>query len=102
LKLADCKGNWALVTGASSGIGREFATQLSAAGLNLVVVARRKALLDGLAEELSRRHGIQVVVAAIDLAGSRAIPEVRAHLAARGIRIRLLVNSAAFGKWGRF
>ena|SRR5690348_13361315 len=52
-------GPWALVTGASSGIGREFARQLAANGLNLVLAARRLAALSELGQELTAQHGIQ-------------------------------------------
>ena len=102
MKLADCRGSWALITGASAGIGREFAAQLAAAGLNLVVVARRKALLEALAAELSRQHGVRVLALPADLSETGAASSVRSRLAAQAIRIRLLCNNAAFGRWGRF
>ena len=60
-------GPWALVTGASEGIGREMALALAEAGLNLVLVARRQSLLEQLATELGA-HGIQTRVVAADLA----------------------------------
>jgi short-subunit dehydrogenase len=60
-------GTTALVTGASSGIGKSYARAIAKDGLNLVLVARRKALLDELADELSREHGIQVHTVAQDL-----------------------------------
>ena len=52
-------GSWALVTGASSGIGREFARQIGASHINVVLVARRQALLDALGTELSRDFGVK-------------------------------------------
>ena len=60
-------GPWAIVTGASSGIGDEFARQLAAKGLNLVLVARRKDRLDALANELSSSHSVEVKTLEIDL-----------------------------------
>ena len=64
---ADRFGPWALVTGASSGIGEQFARQLAARGLHLVITARRTALLQNLAADIKRQHGTQVEVLALDL-----------------------------------
>lgn len=61
-------GPWALITGASAGIGREFAHQVAAHGINLVVTARRGAALDELGRALSARHGIQYRAVPLDLA----------------------------------
>ena len=80
MQLETCKGDWALITGASSGIGREFAHQLGAAGLNLVLVARRKPLLDDLATELGQRHGVRVVAISVDLSHPDAISAVGSRL----------------------
>ena len=102
MQLETCKGDWALITDASSGIGREFAHQIGAAGLNLVLVARRKPLLDDLATELGQRHGIRVVAISVDLSHPDAISAVGSRLLAEDVRIRLLCNNAAFGSWGAF
>lgn len=102
MNLSECKGDWALVTGASSGIGREFAVQLAAAGLNLVLVARRKAALDELAFQLSRQHSVRALAIALDLARPNAVDELCGALDAGKVRIRLLINNAAVGRWGRF
>jgi short-subunit dehydrogenase len=102
MKLSDLKGHWALVTGASSGIGAEFAGQLAAAGAHLVLVARREERLRTLADTLRASHGIDVRVIALDLADAGAPARLKAALAQDGIRVRLLVNNAGAGKWGRF
>lgn len=102
MNITDCKGHWALVTGASAGIGREFAMQLAAAGLNLAIAARRKPLLDELATSLVERHRVQVRAIAVDLCEPDAAARIRAQLGAEGIRIRLLCNNAGVGRWGRF
>jgi len=93
-------GPWALVTGASSGIGKEFARRLGRAGLNLVLVARREALLEELAAELSQEHGVDCRVVALDL--SRESSARRLFESVGGLDIGLLVNNAGSGWIGRF
>jgi len=88
---------WALVTGASAGIGAEFARQLAARGMHLVLVARRKELLDELAAELHARHATRCETIACDLAQPGEIANLIAELERRGITIELLVNNAGFG-----
>src|ERR1700719_2961026 len=94
-------GLLAVVTGASSGIGEEFARQLAARGYDLLLVARREDRLKALAEELTAAHDVTVETMAADL----VIDEDRAALAER-IRIAphfgLLVNNAGFGASGMF
>lgn len=98
----DYKDHWALVTGASSGIGLEFARQLAARAVNLVLTARNEAVLQQLAGELSAAHGIDTRVLATDLARPAAAAALRARLVEAQIPIRLLINNAASGRWGRF
>ncbi len=96
------RGDWALVTGASSGIGQEFAIQLAAAGLNLALIARRGARLDALALKLRSDSGVETMVAVADLGEPGVAASVLSRLEAVGVRVRLLVNNAGAGRWGRF
>lgn len=102
MNLSECKGEWALVTGASSGIGREFCAQLAAGGVHLVMVARRQALLQDLAAELTAKHAVQTLVLPVDLGEPGAAEKAKARVESHGITIRLLVNNAAAGHWGHF
>jgi short-subunit dehydrogenase len=88
---------WALITGASSGIGAEFARQLAARGMHLVLVARRELLLKNLAEELHRQHGTKCEIIIADLARPEEPARVLAEVEARGLTIELLVNNAGIG-----
>lgn len=100
--LEQFRGHWALVTGASSGIGAEFCRQLAAAGLHLVLVARRRERLVELADELRDRFGVQTHVIALDLSEPDAAQRLHQATQQLELRIRLLVNNAAYGPWGSF
>lgn len=94
------QGKTALVTGASSGLGVDFAHELARRGCRVVLVARREALLRKLQGELQARHGIAAVVMAADL-GEPAAPQMLYDaLAAQGIAVDILVNNAGFGVYG--
>jgi short-subunit dehydrogenase len=93
-------GPWALITGASAGIGAEFARQLAALGLNLVLVARRRDKLESLARQLESEHKIQVLCVVADLSRQDFLPAI-VH-ATQSIDIGLLVNNAGFGVAGNF
>jgi short-subunit dehydrogenase len=88
------------VTGASSGIGREFCLSLAAAGVNLVLVARRGELLDHLARDLAARYGIQTLALVEDLTLPFAPTRIRQQTDNAGVRIKLLINNAGTGLWG--
>jgi uncharacterized protein len=90
----------ALVTGASSGLGRAFARALAARGHDLIVVARRRDRLDGLHAELVARHGVAVEIVACDLATDAGLTECRAAVAGRDIAVAVL--NAGFGSLGSF
>ena len=87
----------ALITGASAGLGVEFARQLSKKGHRLVLAARRKDKLDALAAELGNARAV-----GIDLSADGAAQKLVAEVERAGERIDLLINNAGFGLHGRF
>ena len=95
-------GKTALVTGASSGIGKAFAELLAEKGYALVLTARRKERLDELAALLTQRHGIEAQVVVDDLADPDAPSRIAAALERRGVRVDLLVNNAGYGVPGSY
>ena len=102
MNIKDFKGSWAIVTGASAGIGREFAEQLARHKINVVLVARRGVLLDALGVALRQTQGVQVHTLALDLADSGSADTLTEFLSAHSIAPKLLVNNAGVGRWGRF
>lgn len=91
---------WALITGASSGIGWAIAEQLAAGGTNLVLTARRTSRLQNAATDVSSKHGVQVEVFSADLIRPEAPSEIHTFTARKGIDVELLVNNAGFGAFG--
>jgi short-subunit dehydrogenase len=87
----------ALITGASAGLGVEFARQLSKRGHRLVLAARRKERLEELAKELGNARAV-----AIDLSKANAVAKLMADIEAAGEQVEVLVNNAGFGLIGRF
>ena len=92
----------ALVTGASSGLGTEFAVQLARRGADVVLVARREERLRELADRIHADHGVTATPVALDLAEPAAPTALRRILDERGISIQTLVNNAGFGMKGPF
>ncbi|MFN8474003.1 MAG: SDR family oxidoreductase [Anaerolineae bacterium] len=101
LPCADRNGRTALITGASSGIGAEYARQLAERGYNLVLVARREAQLTALAEELRAANRIETEVLAADLSLHQDVDRVAERIQNLP-DLALLVNNAGFGSTGKF
>jgi short-subunit dehydrogenase len=93
-------GHWAIVTGASSGIGEEFSRQLAAQGLNLVLIARRRERLELLSEELIQEHNIEVKIIPIDIANPDFVEQVQ--VVTHSLDVGLVVNNAGFALTGNF
>lgn len=87
----------ALITGASSGLGAEYARQLAAKGADLVLVARDRDALETLARKLRAAHGVEVEVMAVDLLAPRQRSKVERRLADPSRPVEILVNNAGFG-----
>lgn len=95
-------GKWALVTGATGGLGSALADQLAARGFNIVLSARGRDALDDLASKLQVKHGVEFVVEPCDLAAVDAAADLHRRLGRRGIAADILVNNAGFGLHGDF
>ena len=96
------QGKWALVTGASAGIGEAFAVELAAAGVNLVLTARRKDRLEAIAARLAAEYKVQVKIIVADLEQPDAPEKIFAETEGAGLTIDVLVNNAGFGYYGEF
>lgn len=93
-------GPWAVVTGASSGIGREMVGQIAGRGVNVVLVARGQEALEEVAAGVSERHGVQARVCVADLADPGFVEVVRGVVEGEGLEVGLLVNNAGFTTTG--
>src|SRR5262245_29020747 len=93
-------GPWAVVTGASSGIGKEFARQLAASGPNLVLVARRLSLLEDLGHRLANTFGVQYRAVGLDLMTDDFLEKLEE--ATQDLDVGLVVSNAGTGNPGAF
>ena len=93
-------GPWALVTGASSGIGKEFAQQIAASGINIVLVARREDLLKEVGVEFSKRYGVEHRVVVLDVSREDFVRQLAS--ATDDLDIGLVVSNAGTGNPGEF
>lgn len=93
-------GPWALVTGASSGLGEEFAHQVASHGFNLILVARRQSLLEALSQQLKEQYHIETLVVRADLSDPKEVD----HLiySTKHLEVGLLVSNAGTGQPGEF
>ena len=94
------RGAWVLITGASSGLGEELARQLAEQGANLVLTARSKDKLAGLAAQLGAAHGVQARVIVADLAAEGGPAALARELDALGVPIDHVIANAGFGHYG--
>src|SRR5260370_14016662 len=95
-------GKWALITGASAGIGVALAKELAIGGTKLVLTARRKDRLEELARTLTATYNISTEVFRADFADSNSPEEIFAFTKEKGIEIDLLINYPVFGTYGAF
>lgn len=100
MTLQEKYGDWALITGASSGIGEEFARRLASERMNLILVARRKERLEKLADELKEKHSVKIVVTPLDLSKNNFMDDLKSFVGDR--EVGLLINNAGFGYNGEF
>lgn len=96
------KDSYALVTGASSGMGYEYAKLFAKDGKNIVVLARSQDKLEGLKRDLEKEKGTKVMVLVKDLADPKSPQEVFSELEKAGINIDVLVNNAGYDVYGKF
>lgn len=93
-------GEWALVTGASAGIGEAFARYLARAGMDVILVARRRERLEALAAHLTQQHGVQALAVPLDLTDAHFMEALTERVGDREVGV--LVNNAGYGSTGRF
>lgn len=94
--------SYVLITGTTSGLGREFARIFAQNGYNIVAVARNEVLLQQQKQELERQFGIEMVYVVKDLSAENSAQEVYDEIKHKGINIDILINNAGFGSFGRY
>ncbi|MDC3181109.1 SDR family NAD(P)-dependent oxidoreductase [Gammaproteobacteria bacterium] len=92
---------WALISGASSGIGKEMALQLAQKGMNLILVARRKVLLDEIKSQ-AEALGVVCKVLVLDVTNNGAVEQIKQWLLTHQIKLHVLINNAGRGLYGSF
>jgi uncharacterized protein len=95
-------GKTALITGASSGLGAEFARQFAGLGCSLILVARRQERLHELKEEIFERTGVSVECLAMDLTEAEASQQLYTHVKENNQTVDILINNAGIGLYGEF
>ena len=98
--MVDLKGKKALITGASSGFGADFADILAKKGMDLIITARREDKLNTLKEKIVEKYGVKVRVIVMDLAGFDAAEKLYAEV--KEENIDMLINNAGYGMYGWF
>jgi short-subunit dehydrogenase len=93
---------WAIITGASSGIGKALAAEFSAAGFNVFLTGRNEEALKGVAAECFEKYGVQTEVCAADLSCGDGIERLLAQIKSKPYQYELLANNAGFGIHGDF
>ena len=93
-------GKWAIITGASSGIGKALAFEFAAGGFHLVLIARNETALAEVAAECARRNRIEADIIAADLSRPDALDVLTSELASKPRRYEVLVNNAGFPSTG--
>lgn len=96
------KDKVALVTGASAGIGKAFATELAAKGCHVILVARSQQKLEALAKELASEYSIRTYSIVQDLSKPDSVEELSEQIRDLGLQVNILINNAGFGTYGRF
>ena len=94
--------NYVLITGASKGLGLEFAKLFAKDGYPLIIVARSHNLLEEIKKDLITTYGVQVVVIEKDLTKINAATELYYEVKSQNLRVDYLVNNAGFGDYGEF
>ncbi len=102
MRKQNLKGQWALVTGASGGIGKEMALYLASFGVNLILAARNKSKLDETAQSARDLYGIETSVISIDLSVAGAARKLYDEIKKTGVKVDILANNAGYGLHGFF
>lgn len=102
MKAPDLSNQWALITGASSGFGVDFAHLLAQRGMHLVLTARREDRLNALAAELHQQYKTEVRIFAQDLNAPDGVASLHQAVLEQKIELEVLINNAGFGLWGPF